>query len=61
MLDDTVNILDLEGRLTGFEKRVGGYDLFWSDGPVYANPGDCGHVLGADNGPKVNTFFGLFE
>ncbi|XP_035501775.1 probable tubulin polyglutamylase TTLL9 isoform X4 [Scophthalmus maximus] len=35
LLDDTLNVVDMEGRLTGKEKRVGGYDLMWNDGPVY--------------------------
>ncbi|KAM3618118.1 uncharacterized protein V6R79_015895 [Siganus canaliculatus] len=35
LLDDTLNVVDMEGRLTGREKRVGGYDLMWNDGPVY--------------------------
>ncbi|XP_069382159.1 probable tubulin polyglutamylase TTLL9 isoform X2 [Paralichthys olivaceus] len=46
LLEDTLNVVDMEGsfyliRLTGKEKRVGGYDLMWNDGPVYredANP-----------------------
>ncbi|KAG7513259.1 putative tubulin polyglutamylase TTLL9 isoform X1 [Solea senegalensis] len=35
LLDDTLNVVDMEGVLTGKEKRVGGYDLMWNDGPVY--------------------------
>ncbi|KAM3849927.1 putative tubulin polyglutamylase TTLL9 [Diretmus argenteus] len=35
LLEDTLHIVDMEGRLTGREKRVGGYDLMWNDGPVY--------------------------
>jgi tubulin polyglutamylase TTLL9 len=35
-----LSIIDMENRLTGKEKRVGGYDLIWNDGPVYAD--DCG-------------------
>ncbi|XP_034551382.1 probable tubulin polyglutamylase TTLL9 [Notolabrus celidotus] len=35
LLEDTLNVVDMEGRLTGREKRVGGYDLMWNDGPVY--------------------------
>jgi tubulin polyglutamylase TTLL9 len=61
IIDDTVHVLDLENRLTGYEKRVGGYDLFWNDGPVYANPGDCGHSCGIDNGPKLNSFLGCLN
>ncbi|XP_012728903.2 probable tubulin polyglutamylase TTLL9 isoform X2 [Fundulus heteroclitus] len=35
LLEDTLNVVDMEGRLTGEEKRVGGYDLMWNNGPVY--------------------------
>ncbi|XP_008411675.1 putative tubulin polyglutamylase TTLL9 [Poecilia reticulata] len=35
LLEDTLNVVDMEGRLTGKEKRVGGYDLMWNNGPVY--------------------------
>ncbi|KAL7860152.1 hypothetical protein SRHO_G00152990 [Serrasalmus rhombeus] len=35
LLEDTLHVVDMEGRLTGREKRVGGYDLMWNEGPVY--------------------------
>ncbi|XP_050999432.1 probable tubulin polyglutamylase TTLL9 [Acomys russatus] len=34
LLEDTLHVVDMEGRLTGREKRVGGFDLMWNDGPV---------------------------
>lgn len=42
-------------RLTGREKRVGGFDLMWNDGPVYMDD-----TTGADCIPNpsypTNTF-----
>ncbi|KAL7063869.1 hypothetical protein AAHC03_04624 [Spirometra sp. Aus1] len=34
LLDDVLSIVDMEGKLSGQEKRVGDFDLFWDDGPV---------------------------
>ncbi|KAM4609591.1 putative tubulin polyglutamylase TTLL9 [Discoglossus pictus] len=34
LLDDTLHVVDMEGRLSGKEKQVGGFDLMWNDGPV---------------------------
>ncbi|XP_056305040.1 probable tubulin polyglutamylase TTLL9 [Danio aesculapii] len=39
LLEDTLHIVDMEGRLTGKEKRIGGFDLMWNDGPVYTDVG----------------------
>ncbi|XP_064640679.1 probable tubulin polyglutamylase TTLL9 isoform X2 [Lineus longissimus] len=36
LMEDVLNIIDMEGRLSGKEKRVGGFDLIWEDGPIMA-------------------------
>jgi hypothetical protein len=38
-------------RLTGKEKRVGGFDMIWNDGPVYAD--DTGFEQ-----QRLNSFLG---
>ncbi|KAJ8372076.1 hypothetical protein AAFF_G00294900 [Aldrovandia affinis] len=35
LLEDTLHVVDMEARLSGSEKRVGGFDLMWNDGPVF--------------------------
>ncbi|XP_077976310.1 putative tubulin polyglutamylase TTLL9 [Styela clava] len=56
LLEDTINIIDMEGRFTGKEKRAGGFDLMWNDGPVYADEGGMDSM----GGPAyaTNTFLG---
>ncbi|XP_041526560.1 probable tubulin polyglutamylase TTLL9 isoform X4 [Microtus oregoni] len=39
LLEDTLHVVDMEARLTGREKRVGGFDLMWNDGPVRREEG----------------------
>jgi tubulin polyglutamylase TTLL9 len=34
LLEDMLGVVDLEGRRSGLETRVGGFDLVWNDGPV---------------------------
>lgn len=55
LLDDTLTIVDMENRLTGREKRVGGFDLIWNDGPVYID--DCGSA----EQPRLNSFLGCLN
>ncbi|KAJ8358215.1 hypothetical protein AAFF_G00022340 [Aldrovandia affinis] len=59
LLEDTLNVVDMEGRLTGREAQVGGFDLMWSDGPVYredVNPPASGSPF-----RTPNTHLGCFN
>lgn len=59
LLEDMLHVVDMEGRLTGNEKRVGGFDLFWNDGPVASDE------LALHCGPPLtystNSFLGCFN
>ncbi|XP_059144422.1 probable tubulin polyglutamylase TTLL9 isoform X1 [Physella acuta] len=45
LLNDVLNVLDLENRLTGKEKKVGLFDLMWDDGPVFLDEGGMEDVV----------------
>ncbi|XP_034027434.1 probable tubulin polyglutamylase TTLL9 [Thalassophryne amazonica] len=59
LLDDTLNVVDMEGRLTGKEKRVGGYDLMWNNGPVYRE--DINADTRGSSFVTVNTHLGCLN
>uniref|UniRef100_A0A8C6XV46 Tubulin--tyrosine ligase-like protein 9 n=1 Tax=Naja naja TaxID=35670 RepID=A0A8C6XV46_NAJNA len=56
ILEDTLNIVDMEGRLTGKEKRIGGFDLMWNDGPVSREDANLDTPM---NGFVANTHLGM--
>lgn len=41
LLDDTLSVIDMEGKLTGTERRVGDFDCIWDDGPVLPETTPC--------------------
>ncbi|KAA0188107.1 putative tubulin polyglutamylase TTLL9 [Fasciolopsis buskii] len=59
LLDDMLDIVDLEGRLTGEERRVGDFDLVWDDGPIsppnYTTEGWVAEALAALRGSGTTT------
>jgi len=57
LLTDVLNVLDMEGRLTGKEKRVGGFDLIWNDGPVTIDEIGAGEFLSISSHVS-NSFLG---
>ncbi|KAK2588284.1 hypothetical protein KPH14_004305 [Odynerus spinipes] len=60
LIDDVLNIIDLERRFTAREIRIGGLDLLWNDGPIWAsypNPTICGEENRC-YAKKLNVFLG---
>lgn len=58
LLEDVLNVVDLENRLMGREKRVGGFDLLWDDGPIYDD--DAFDCAGSSSAP-FNSFLGCLN
>nr|XP_033819134.1 probable tubulin polyglutamylase TTLL9 isoform X1 [Geotrypetes seraphini] len=59
LLEDVLHIVDMEVRLTGKEKHVGGFDLMWNEGPVSR---EDGHLDMPGNGHFVaNTLLGCIN
>ena len=53
LLDDMFNVVDAEGKLTGTEVQVGGFDLIWQGGPIRVDrPPTCSTYLGCVNNRK---------
>ena len=48
LCEDTLDVVDIEGKLTGDEKKVGGFDLIWNNGPVKGDRGYFTTHLGCD-------------
>ena len=59
LLENMLHIVDMEGRLSGSEKRVGGFDLIWNDGPVASDELalHCGQPLSY----STNSFLGCYN
>jgi len=56
LLDDMLHVIDMENKLTGKEKRIGGFDLMWNDGPVFVNNGGIEYTTAP--GFQTNSFLG---
>lgn len=59
LLEDMLHVMDMEGRLTGNEKRVGGYDLIWNDGPVASD--EIGLQCGQPLTFTTNSYLGCIN
>ncbi|XP_061105692.1 probable tubulin polyglutamylase TTLL9 [Conger conger] len=59
VVEDVLNVVDMEGRLTGRETQVGGFDLMWNDGPVFRQDG--GQPGSANPFCSTNTNLGCYN
>lgn len=59
LLEDVLHIVDLENLLTGEEKRVGGFDLLWNNGPVASD--EIALYCGQPITYSTNSFLGCYN
>ena len=59
LLNDVLNVLDMENRLTGKERRIGLFDLLWDDGAVMLDDSVTGDYVNNFT-TSLNTFLGQF-
>ncbi|KAK7198354.1 tubulin tyrosine ligase protein [Novymonas esmeraldas] len=45
MLHDMLDVIDMEGRRSGEEERVGGFDLIWANGPAGVSTNDAQRTM----------------
>ncbi|KPI84729.1 putative tubulin tyrosine ligase protein [Leptomonas seymouri] len=45
MLNDMLDVIDMEGRRSGDEERIGGFDLIWFNGPAGVSKNDNSKVM----------------
>lgn len=45
MLHDMFDVVDMEGRRSGDEERIGGFDLIWSNGPAGVSKNDSSKTM----------------
>ncbi|XP_076469921.1 putative tubulin polyglutamylase TTLL9 [Babylonia areolata] len=57
LLNDVLNVLDMENRLTGRERRVGLFDLMWDDGAVILDDSITSDYVNNFT-TSLNTFLG---
>lgn len=59
MLEDVLHVVDMEGRLGGNEKRVGGFDLIWHDGPITSD--EIALYCGQPITYSTNSYLGCYN
>ncbi|XP_043946274.1 probable tubulin polyglutamylase TTLL9 isoform X2 [Protopterus annectens] len=59
LLEDMLHVVDMEGRLTGKEKHIGGFDLMWNDGQVCRDDGSM--EIKGNTSFVANTYLGCLN
>ncbi|KAK7114631.1 probable tubulin polyglutamylase TTLL9 [Littorina saxatilis] len=60
LLNDVLNVLDMENRLTGKERRIGLFDLLWDDGAVILDDSITSDYVN-NFATSLNAFLGCKE